>query len=225
MTNQVKESAMRQFLAMVCLCSLVAVAVTWADEKKADDAKFTCLDLQTMGNSRTEQQFSGDENGEGKLAQGQQAFEGVKFKIGPKYIQLGSTQQPQGAAKVTGIKVSQNLIKLHILHATGWSTDEDTIIGEYIINWEDDTSVSIPIRYGKDLLDWWYDDSSSEPAEAKVAWKGANRESAGKGKKIRLYLVSWENPKPDKKVKTIDFVTTKETACAPFCVAITAEAK
>src|SRR5438132_4810994 len=25
-------------------------------------------------------------------------------------------------------------------------------------SWEDDTSTTIPIRYGKDILDWWFDD-------------------------------------------------------------------
>ena len=85
--------------------------------------------------------------------------------------------------------------------------------------------MTIPLRYGKDILDWWYDDSSAEPKEAKVAWKGANRQAGSSGKKIRLYLASWENPKPEKKVKTIDFTTMKETPCAPFCVAITVEVK
>jgi beta-galactosidase len=140
-------------------------------------------------------------------------------------MQLGSTQQPNGPAKIEGIKVGQLFTKLHLLHATGWSTDEDTIIGEYVVTWDDDTSVTIPIRYGKDILDWWYDDLSPEPKEAKIAWKGANKQAAAQGKKIRLYLATWENPKPEKKVKTIDFTTAKETPCAPFCVAITAETK
>ena len=36
---------------------------------------------------------------------------------------------------------------------------------------------------------------------------------------------TWDNPKPDKKVKTLDYSTTKETICAPFCVAMTVEEK
>jgi len=32
-----------------------------------------------------------------------------------------------------------------------------------------------------------------------------------------------ENAKSNKKVKTIDFSTTKETICAPFCVALSIE--
>ena len=216
---------MRQFLVTAGLCLVWALAGKGAGEKKGAEPKFFLLDLQPKANSRIDQQFSGDEQGAGKLEPGEQTLEGVKFKIGKKYIQLGSTQQPGGPAKVEGIKVGQKAVKLHLLHATGWSTDDDTIIGEYVVTWEDDTSVTIPLRYGKDILDWWYDDSSAEPKEAKVAWKGANRQAGSSGKKIRLYLASWENPKPEKKVKTIDFTTMKETPCAPFCVAITAEVK
>ena len=38
--------------------------------------------------------------------------------------------------------------------------------------------------------------------------------------------MTWENPKPDKKVEKIDFVAPNpEQPAAPFCVAITAEDK
>jgi hypothetical protein len=38
--------------------------------------------------------------------------------------------------------------------------------------------------------------------------------------------MTWDNPHPDKKIVTIDFGSKKEeTVAAPFCIAITAEAK
>jgi hypothetical protein len=40
---------------------------------------------------------------------------------------------------------------------------------------------------------------------------------------IRLYLTTWTNPNPGKKVVSIDFARTDGTPAAPFCVAITAE--
>jgi hypothetical protein len=59
-----------------------------------------------------------------------------------------------------------------------------------------------------------------------VAWKGDN-ELAKKYKcRLRLYLTTWENPYPDKKVVSIDYIGKKEeTVAAPFCVAITLELK
>jgi hypothetical protein len=92
------------------------------------------------------------------------------------------------------------------------------------VNWDDDTSVTIPIVYGKDVVDWWAAEEI-EPSRAKAAWKGENDASQGLGRKIRLFLTTWDNPKPDKKVKTLDYSTTKETICAPFCVAMTVEEK
>jgi hypothetical protein len=204
---------------------LAAATLTKADEQAVKPAKLHCLDLQSKANTPIAGQFTGDSNGEGKLVPGEHTFEGVKFKVGAKYLQLGSTMQPNGTARIADVKVDRVLAKLHLLHATGWSTDDGTIIGEYVVTWEDDTSVTIPIRYGKELLDWWYDDASAEPSEAKVAWKGVTKQSEASGKKVRLYLATWENPKPDKKIKTIDFTTSKQSPCAPFCVAITAEDK
>jgi hypothetical protein len=194
-----------------------------ADDKKAGETKFTYLDLQTTANVRVHGLFAGDDNGEGKLAHGEQTLEGVKFKIGEKFIQLAGTQRTDLPTKVEGIKVGRKLAKLHFLHSTGWFTDDGTIIGEYTVTWQDDTTVTIPMRYGKDLLDWWFDDSSPEPSEAKVAWKGENKNAQAAGKKIRLYRTTWENPKPDLKVKSIDLSSTNETACEPMCLAITAQ--
>jgi hypothetical protein len=43
---------------------------------------------------------------------------------------------------------------------------------------------------------------------------------------IRLYETTWENPKPDKKVLRIDYVSRKDdTVAAPFCIAISAQEK
>jgi hypothetical protein len=205
------------------LCLVCSAPWGSAGDKKGGNSKFTCLDLQTKANVRVHGLFAGDDNGVGKLALGEQTFVGVKFNVGEKFIQLAGTQPSQLPIKVEGIKVGQKLAKLHLLHSTGWFTDDGTIIGEYTVTWEDDSSVTIPIRYGKDLLDWWFDDASPEPTEAKVAWKGENPRAQEAGKKVRLYLATWENPKPNLKVLRIDVSSTKETACEPMCLAITAE--
>ena len=91
------------------------------------------------------------------------------------------------------------------------------------MTWEDDSSVTIPIIYGKDVLDWWTTDDVVDASKVKVAWKGENEASKARDRQVRLYLTSWENAKSNKKVKTIDFSTTKETICAPFCVALSIE--
>jgi hypothetical protein len=203
------------------LCLLCAAAFARGEDRKSD-ARYFCINLHDKANSYVAEQFSGDEQGEGKLKPGEYTFQGVKFKIAAMYLQLGSTVQ-EGPARIAGIKVDRAFSRLHMLHATGWSTADDTIIGKYVVTWDDDTTATIPIRYGVDCLDWWYDENTPKPERAKVAWEGASKQSAAKGMKIRLYVASWKNPKPEKKVKTIAFTTNKETSCAPFCVALTAE--
>jgi hypothetical protein len=208
-------------------CLLIAASGTSSpDDPKQPAKKFAFIDLKAKSNLKLKDPFHAKTrpgNNLDCLKRGEQTLEGIKFKIGDGYIRLGSTMLPDKPDKVEGIKVDKRFTNLHILHATGWATDEDRIIGEYTITWEDETSVTIPIVYGKDVLDWWVAEDAAESGRAKVAWKGQNDASKGLGRKIFLYLTTWENPKPEKKVKTIDFSTTKETICAPFCVALTVE--
>ena len=181
--------------------------------------KFSYIDLQAKSNQKLKDSFHGSTEGNtlSEVPTGEQTFEGVKFKIGEGMIQLGSQMVTDRPDKVEGIKVDKKFTRLHILHATGYSTDDDTIIGEYTVNWEDGTSVTIPIVFGKDVRDWWYYEDTPDPTRGKVAWKGSNEYAKSLNAKIRLYLTTWENTKPDKKVTSIDYSTTKETPCAPFC--------
>jgi hypothetical protein len=56
------------------------------------------------------------------------------------------------------------------------------------------------------------------PERANVKW--SKRTS---GKQIRLFLGTWENPHPKKRVIVIDYVKVGDTTAAPFCVAMTLE--
>jgi hypothetical protein len=105
-----------------------------------------------------------------------------------------------------------------------WFVEDGTVIGEYRVNFEDHSAIIIPIVYGEDVRDWFYIDNDKEPGRSEAVWKGDNGFAKNNGSRIRLYATTWENPCPDKTVKTIDFSSKKqETPAAPFCVAITAE--
>jgi hypothetical protein len=223
------------FAGIFCVLFLGLVAM--ADDKKAADKdagkketnkKFSYIDIQPKTNHKLKDDFHSTNfpgNNLASLPSGEQTFEGVKFKIGEGLMQLGSKTIEDRPDKIEGIKVDKSCAKIHILHATGYSTDEDAVIGEYVFTFEDDTSVTMPIVYGKDVLDWWCYEGNPDPTRGKVAWKGENEGAKTLNATIRLYMATWENPKPDKKIKSIDFTTTKETPCAPFCVAMTVEEK
>jgi hypothetical protein len=221
--------------------SLAAVALCWwlSLPASAEEPKFAYIDLEAKITQKLADKF-GNDNREGNfltVPKGEQTFEKIKFKIGEGVIQLGSkvlTEQPD---MVKGIKVDKKLAKLHVLHATGygggpnapgtaWHVEDDTPIGAYKIHYEDKSVETIPIIYGQDVRDWWFREDEKDTSRSKVAWKGENDLANKYGCKLRLYLTTWENPKPDKKIVSIDYIGRKdETVAAPFCVALTLEEK
>jgi hypothetical protein len=186
---------------------------------------FAPLDLRARTNHKSKNSFhSGQYPGNtlASLPAGKQKLRGIVFQVGDGVIQLGSMQLPNKPAKVWGILVDQKFSKLHILHATAYSEEPYKRIGAYTVHYEDGTSATLPIVFGKDVLDWWKNPGDPEPTRGKVAWEGKNEAVKGSRTTIRLYLTTWKNPHPEKTVSRIDYASTM-TNCAPFCVAITAE--
>ncbi len=207
-----------------------------ADEKPGT---FHAIDLKPYANRKLLDNLGsgGANNSLNQLPQGKKELGGVTFQVGPGLIQLGSTQFRDFPEKVGDIAVDRKFAKLHILHATcygggpnqqggeGWVKD-GTPIGQYLVRYDDGTEEAIAITYGEDVRDWWYVDGEAEPSQGKVVWKGDNQYALEIGAHLRLYMTSWTNPKPDKQVKQIDYLSRKaDTPCAPFCISISAEEK
>jgi hypothetical protein len=205
----------------------------------APDAKFDVVDLKDKYNHKLSERFHNTEGDDNVLPidKGKKKLGDVEFKIADGVIQLGSTMVPDDPEKVEGIKVGQKFVKLHILHACGYGggtnvegtsghVPDDTTIGEYKVLYDDKTTATIPIVYGQDVRDWWYLEGEKETSRAKVVWKGENEQAKKLKCGVRLYMTTWKNPKPDKKVVSIDYIGRKnDTPAAPFCVAITAESE
>jgi hypothetical protein len=212
-----------RYLFVVVMCC-VAILLTG----QASARKQTPLDLQPYANQKLKEGASHASGQQGNnlaaLPTGEQTLAGVQWKIGPGLIQLSGRSATDKPAKIEGIKVGMNLSKLHILHATQWTAGDDALVGTYTVHYEDKSQEKIPIVYGKDTSDWWYRDESKIPSRAEVAWKGENEVAAkANGSRIRLYLATWKNPQPARKVASIDFASTNGGDAAPFCVALTAE--
>jgi hypothetical protein len=198
--------------------------------------KFSYVNLQPEANQKL-----GDRLGLGRegnnlasLPKGEQTLELVKFKIADGFLQLGSKWLKESRPdRVDGIKVGKAFAKLHLLHATLFGNSgagdiaDDTEIAKYEIYYEGGDIAAVPVVYGKDVRDWFRSDDpkTKEVTRGKVAWTGDNEVAKGEGTQIRLYLGTWENPHPTKKVTRIDYVKVGDTACAPFCVAMTLEEK
>jgi hypothetical protein len=64
------------------------------------------------------------------------------------------------------------------------------------------------------VVDWWVQPGVADPTRGKVAWEGENKLS-----RVKLFLTTWANPNPGKRIVVLDCVATGNS---PFCVAITA---
>ena len=121
---------------------------------------------------------------------------------------------------VAGISIHRKFARLHVLHGTGWSEADGTKIGAYVLHYADGRQSELPILYGEDVRDWWLADDAKETTRAAVAWSGPKPDAPTVV--LRLYKRTWDNPRPDVEVESIDFLAT-ETRCTPFLLAITTE--
>jgi hypothetical protein len=200
--------------------TVVVVSMAWllaASAGRAQAPKYISVDLQPQANRKV-----ADVPG---VPTGEQTFGDVKFKIGTGLIVV----EPEGdwkkaPAKVEGIKVGTTCRKLYFLHACSRSSHPDDIIGYYTVNYEDKSQETIALVYYKDIANFWYWPNELETSRARVVWRGTNEGAKSAGAAgIRLYMTTWKNPEPKKKVVSIDFGSTRCMTSSPHCLAITAE--
>lgn len=185
--------------------------------------RLVSLDLRRQANMEIVTFDTSSGGGLAELPRGENTLAGVKFQVGPKVVQLASSSARDRPEKVEGIAVDRKIVRLYVLHSsqTSW-VPGGTRVGEYRLHYEDGSSAVFPIVYGEDLRDWWCGDDHYPATRAKVVWTGNNVRSAQARNTLRLCLRVWENPHPEKKVTSLEYVSAV-TRCAPFCVAITAE--
>ncbi|HEV3256901.1 MAG TPA: hypothetical protein VG013_08490 [Gemmataceae bacterium] len=207
--------------------SAMTLFLSLAVSVAAPQQSFTHVDLQPRANHNLKDSFHDGyyaNNDLSELPKGKQTFERVQFNIGEGMIQLGSKKFKNGPEKAEDIRVGRKLAKLHFLHATGYSVPDDTVIGKYVVHYEDKSKATIEIAYGKDVRDWWVHDTDKDVSRGKVAWTGSNAAAKNNDCAVRLYLLTWKNPKPRKKVISIDYGSAM-TDAAPFLIAVTAEGR
>jgi len=135
--------------------------------------------------------------------------------------------------RVDGIQVHRHARKLHVLQAVcrgeevedrAEEVEDGTVVGSYVWHFADGTIHEEPIVYGRDLRDWWMP-NRERPVDlerGRIAWIGDTPRATGAGARIRLYLTTYANPRPEVEVSHLDFVS-KMTQVAPFLVAMTVE--
>jgi hypothetical protein len=191
-------------------------------------AKAHWLDLSLWYNAGLIGDWHGNqpENDFSTLPTGIQAFAGMEFDV-RGLIQLhasdsGTVSYPRA---VHNIPLGHRCRKLHFLHNTlfGRAVTRGQTIGAYIPHYADGKAVTVPLRMGENILDWWGSPDKLPPTGTTVlAWKGINGLSAKRGQSIHLNKFTWENSRPDVEQSALDFKGEAKTA-GPFLVAVTAE--
>jgi hypothetical protein len=187
------------------------------------------VDLQPKANQKLREDFhkSPDGNNIEELwrLRGNRPLGGAIFNIGEGLIHLANKNlKGDLPEQVEGIKVDAKFATLHVLHGTVSFAPDGTVIAKYVVRYDDRTTETIEVVYGRDVRDWWRRDGDKEPARGKVAWKGSNEAAKANGRSLWLFTLTWKNPHPDKKVVSIDCVSTL-TDAAPFVVAMTLEGR
>lgn len=162
------------------------------------------------------------ENDMRALPTGRQVFEGIPFQImSPKgAVVLYSTNANNAdlPKEAKGIRVGRRADVLFFLHSVAWGSDKPF---QYQVNYEDGTSVPVPILNGQQIIDWWGDPVQFAESLARgggfIAWRGDNPMR----KNVVLPGYEWTNPHPEKAIRDVDFMIVPESGSVPVLVAIT----
>lgn len=134
----------------------------------------------------------------------------------PAVIMLGGTGIAEELpSAVKGISVDGHVKALRFLHGCGYGVENGSQVGRYVVHFEDGTSETIELVLGNNIFAW---DDQSTAATYGHAWKTVLKD----GKVVGVGTLRWENPRPDVKVVSIDFIADFPEVC-PFLLALTAE--
>lgn len=206
----------------------------WQDAAKGlsvDPGRCRALDLRTVAN----RSFRDDTDGDGQggwtdqgandfrdMPLGPQTLHGVPFTIidpaangGRSCVVLGGGGRPAFPREATGIAVDGLVSRLFFLHTAAWVRNQPATAMTYRIRYADGQAIEVPVRTGTEIADWW------NPGELRGALLGLSQTN-GQLHDIALFLMPWDNPRPDVSVVAIDVVSSG--VAVPIVVAITAEA-
>ena len=195
---------------------------------RSPDTPAECLDLTPFYNCSITENWANlraDGNTLDLLPRGLQHFGGVPWDIRGLII-LDSVRQrrelPIFPVRVSDIPIHRRIRRAHFLCAASWGSSPGEEIGRWTFHTAEGATLDRPIRLGTDVLDWWTPAGTPPPQGMTMAWTGVNPASAKANWRIRLFLVTWDNPRPEVEIRSLDFISSMGVA-NPFLLAITVE--
>lgn len=185
--------------------------------------------------------FRDDGDGTGWTGQGENDFRnmptglqkvnGIPFRIidpaknnGKSCLIVRGTEKPELPARIDGIPVNAKLSRLFFLHTCAW---KGTDAGCYRINYADGTKYDYMLIPGRNIGDWWNCAFLGDAAPGILRPNPVTDQ-------VGTYMAVWDNPFPEKEIKTIDFLSAGQNTdidylpgrCpVPILVAMTGRAR
>jgi hypothetical protein len=161
-----------------------------------------------------------------ELPRGVQRFGAQSFDVRGVIQLSGGALEAVGGRfpkEAKGIRVNQHCRRLHFLHGAAWGSLGGVQIGSYRVHYRDGEPAEVRIVYGRHVREWWAS-ATAVPLTpgAGLAWEGSNPPTHALGLKLRLYQMTWVNPRPEVEIVSLDFVSAMENS-APFLLGVTTE--
>jgi len=172
------------------------------------------------------------------LPAGGREFAGITFDV-RGVIRICSQPKEDAGRKfpveVSQIRLDRMAHRLHFLHGFGWEAPALAHVATYVIHYADGQTASVPVVFGRDVLASW---SATAPEEAEtkfvaaggiIAWKNsvepAKPNPAGAKNVCRLFLTTWQNPRPSVKIESLELQSNRKIFATPFLLALTMDSK
>ena len=172
-----------------------------------------------------------------ELPEGKHIYAGVPFDVGGLIQLNGGWLKHYGKtypAQVGDIPIGRSCTKLHLLHGDNYIVDTnfDTVVSKLVLHYVDGSTRELNLVAGEQSFDWWCPlFKSGLPQRYLHTATGTERAWTGSNPYIRqwqpelslvLYKTTFDNPQPEVKIASVDFVSTETITC-PFLVGLTVE--
>ncbi len=154
---------------------------------------------------------------------GEQTFNSIRFNIldpnktNKTAIGLRSRQITDSKlfTESVAIPLNRTCDGLYMIHNMSW---DDKVVAKYTYQYDDGSEEPVEIIQGRHIFNWW---KAEENDVGPIIWKGSNVEASSMGLGIKLNMFGFNNPHPEKKVKSLKAEIVSTTA-ACMIVAVTA---
>jgi len=146
---------------------------------------------------------------------GRQVVDGLPFDVDGQITFYGKSAAERNAVhpdKIEGIKIGTTFDELHLIHAMEWREYYGCPVATLRLNYADGSHYDFSIRCNFQVSDWnrlltENEEIIADP-DTKIIWRGAG---VWKGTG-RLFKSIIHNPFPDKKVESMDIISTRSAA-------------